>query len=96
MGHEAFEISPIVALMVYIVDEANALLHLCHVLKECLHIEHRLKRVLRNELGIVTNKLWINSLMQILDKVERPFHKEPALGIKPTSVNFRRKNTAPL
>ena len=33
VSHEALEIRPLDALMVCIVDEANALLHLCHVLK---------------------------------------------------------------
>jgi len=61
MGHEAFEISPIVALMVYTVKEVNALLYLCHALKRNrLHIEHRPTRVLRNKLQTLTNKLGAN------------------------------------
>ena len=60
MGHETSEISPIVALVVYIVDEVNAL-HLYYVLKrKCPHIEYKLRRVLRNELGTLTSKLGID------------------------------------
>ena len=53
MGHEASKISPIVALTVYIVNEANALLHLDYVLKgKCPYIEYQPRRVLRNEMGL--------------------------------------------
>ena len=96
MGHNAFEISPIVTLMVYIVDEVNALLHLCLVLKgKCPHIEYRPRRVLRNELGTLANKLGSNLLTQILDKAERSFHKDPALGIKLSNFNFCLLYTSP-
>jgi len=94
VGHGASKISPIVALMDYIVNETKAAFHLCHVLRgKFPYIEHRPRRVLRIELGTLTNKLGSNSLTQILEKVERSFHKDLALCIKLCSFKFKRKDT---
>jgi len=52
VGHEASEISLIVAVMVCIVDEMNALLRLFHILKgKCPYIEHRPRRAVMKKLG---------------------------------------------
>jgi len=88
VGHEAFEICPIVTLMVYIVDEVNAVLCLSHVLNgKCPHIEHRLRMVIRNEIGTLTNVFENNLLTQVSDKADMSFNKDRTL--------FRRKNTIP-
>jgi len=60
------------------------------------YIEHKLRRVLKNELGTPTYKLGSNLLTQIPDKIKMSFHKDSALGTKLNSFNFRRNNIVPL